>query len=876
MGLLFDLMVDVSKWVKKDWKGKWIWLPGAKARHIRIGDQRPIPRGIQPDEMNKFALFRKICQINLSFSKAMLNISVDSRYRLYINGMFIGRGIHRCESYYWYYDTYDVSEFLVQGENIIAIEGRFYGRELAFYNPPELAGGSESNSGKGGLIFEVLLYNEQGELIESFGSDEETKAIQDPAQDSNAPNKGGLGYCEIVDYSKRDPNWKKLSFSVMNWGKAKIYDYPILTLIKDPNQKLLEKEEFPSYIVSVAVVEDCNADFDEEEKSTIDFVIQNNLDGKKEAAPPSLISNIDGLKGMGVCEIQSPGEGKAVSILLQYDVMMVGYPRLILEGPKGTIVDVINAEKVNGDSIDLDPMKDKRGARIILSGGLNSFEQWEYEGFLYQQIKIRNLSSPLKIHKISSLRISMLPEKMSRFECSDPDLTDLWASSAFTLLCCATDGYMDCPQREQRSYLGDAYVEALVSQVCFGTHKLTKKIIYDAAFGQRKDGITFSYHPGDYLSSCHIIPDYCLYWIQLAEMYYQWSGESEVLTDLYPHFLEAIDWFMTYFDKNVGLLGNLPYWVFIDWAYNREKGKYNAIVNAQFMDCLRIVGKIAKMLGDSFHERKYYELADSIKNRLNELCWVSESGCYRDSTDGAKPTGFISQHTNAYLSVKGVASKEQQQSILQVVFLDADPKLEDMQINKDRPKRIDNPLENFDEMFILYAQPFFMHYVHAFLDMNDQHEIILRYFKKGWVPMLREGKTKTLWETWSNKQSECHAWSATPAYDLSTYWIGVRSTAPQFKEVQIKPCIDGMEWAKGSYPTPQGVISVKWQSEPSENAKKFEFEIHIPEKVQSSKFIIPKMQGVRPNLVFLNHKEYIPIANTIELTKGKNLIRLHY
>jgi alpha-L-rhamnosidase len=874
--LFFHSMVDVSKWAKKNWVGKWIWLPGARARQFRLEQQRSIPIGIQPDEMNKFALFRKICKIDSPFSKAFINISVDSRYRLYINGIFIGRGIHRCEAYYWYYDTYDITEYLAQGENIIAIEGRFYGRELAFYNPPELSGSSESNSGKGGLIFEILLQNQKGEIIATFGSDEQTMVISDPSQNSNAPNKGGLGYTEIVDLSKRSPDWKKLNFDDSKWLPAKVYDYPILTLIKDRNQRLFEKEEYPSKILSVGVVNDCNVDFDEEEKRIIDFVIQNNLDGKLFPAPDSLIINAEGLKGTGVCQINPPGEGNAVSILLQYNSMMVGYPRLLLEGPKGTIVDIINAEKANGQSLSLEPMTDKRGARLILSGGIDSFEQWEYEGFLYQQIKIRNLTGPLKIHKISSLRISMLPEKLGKFECSDPDLTDLWASCAFTLMCCATDGYMDCPQREQRSYLGDAYVEALVSQVCFGTHKLTKKILYDAAFGQRKDGITFSYHPGDYEGSCHIIPDYCLYWIQLAEMYYQWSGETDVLIDLYPHFLRAIDWFMPYFDQKVGLLGNLPYWVFIDWAYDRDKGIYNAIVNAQFMDCLLIISRIAKLLGDHYHESKYIEMASLIKTKLNALCWIPELGCYQDSTDGVKPTGLISQHTNAYLSLKGVASKEQQEKILQTVFLEADPKLEDIQINKDRPKRVEKFPEDTNAQFILYAQPFFMHYIHAFLDIFEQHEIILRYFKKGWVPMIREGKTKTLWETWSNKQSECHAWSATPAYDLTTYWLGVRSASPQFREILIKPSLTGLKWAKGMVPTPMGDIHVKWQSSESNENHVIEFEITIPEEVQSTKFIIPKLDGKRFKSITLNRNEYIPIAHTVQLSKRKNILKIIY
>ena len=66
---------------------------------------------------------------------------------------------------------------------------------------------------------------------------------------------------------------------------------------------------------------------------------------------------------------------------------------------------------------------------------------------------------------------------------------------------------------------------------------VTKKLIYDCAFGQRKDGITYSFHPGDYEIQTHIIPDYCLYWIQLTADYYRYYGDEQALADLYPHFL---------------------------------------------------------------------------------------------------------------------------------------------------------------------------------------------------------------------------------------------------------------------------------------------------------------------------------------------------
>ena len=55
-----------------------------------------------------------------------------------------------------------------------------------------------------------------------------------------------------------------------------------------------------------------------------------------------------------------------------------------------------------------------------------------------------------------------------------------------------------------------------------------------------------------------------------------------------------------------------------------------------------------------------------------------------------------------------------------------------------------------------------------------------------------------------------------------------------------------------------------------------EFEVTIPEKIQSAKFSIPRYEGQIPKEIYYSRKEYIPIANIIELTNGKNIIKLKY
>ncbi|MBD3351093.1 MAG: hypothetical protein GF364_06370, partial [Candidatus Lokiarchaeota archaeon] len=205
-------MVDVSEYARVKWHGNWIWGKYVSPRRIRsiAGYEKTI--GIKPEEKNIFMLIRKKFKVEKELETATINISADSRYKLFVNGEYIGRGINRCEEYYWYYNTYDVSELLKSGENVIAVNARFYGRALAYYTPPKLPGKSKSNSGKGGVIFDLYLSFKDG--TETWlGSDKDCKITRNKGERSDMPLKNGcLGFLEEYDTTKVPKDWNEINF----------------------------------------------------------------------------------------------------------------------------------------------------------------------------------------------------------------------------------------------------------------------------------------------------------------------------------------------------------------------------------------------------------------------------------------------------------------------------------------------------------------------------------------------------------------------------------------------------------------------------------------------------------------------------------------
>lgn len=78
--------------------------------------------------------------------------------------------------------------------------------------------------------------------------------------------------------------------------------------------------------------------------------------------------------------------------------------------------------------------------------------------------------------------------------------------------------------------------------------------------------------------------------------------------------------------------------------------------------------------------------------------------------------------------------------------------------------------------------------------------------------------TGSFWETLSatgepglgDSTSLCHAWATAPTGELSRNVLGVQASSPGFVQWAVAPQTLGLDWAKGSHPTPHGDLVVSW------------------------------------------------------------------
>jgi hypothetical protein len=74
-----------------------------------------------------------------------------------------------------------------------------------------------------------------------------------------------------------------------------------------------------------------------------------------------------------------------------------------------------------------------------------------------------------------------------------------------------------------------------------------------------------------------------------------------------------------------------------------------------------------------------------------------------------------------------------------------------------------------------------------------------------WEDMLKKGLT-TFAENPDPARSDCHAWSASPDYDMLATIAGIRPARHGFGSVIIEPALGKLQFIRGKFPHPSGLI----------------------------------------------------------------------
>ncbi len=747
------------------------------------------------DGANRWFLFRH--RFAKPESETTTRVTCDGRYRLWINGKAIGRGPVRSSAMSLKYDSYDIASALVDGPNIAAVLVHAIGVDTAWYET--VKGMWQPTFGNGGLWLDGAITSHGHWLCcESEAWSRSTERMN-----------SGLGFIESFDARRLPPDWTDAAFDDSGWhiarslrvdgggpdqffGGIDVVPHPILTANPLPPQF---EEEHPLVVPLFAGIVAARPDLPLHRQAYEEPVVRT-------IPLPTLPCRLS----------TAPDEG--VILLFKFDILLSGYPFVVFDAQGGEEIDIAVAESLPGEYVDgiAEPPRivpspmlghDAHLARTIARPGPQRFERFEWSAVRWMQVTIRHAPKGLVLKEVGVVMTHYPVDHGGDFCSSDPHLDRLWRLGRETLTLCMHDGWEDCPSREQRQWLGDVTVEHAAAQAAFGpsANALTAKYLCDVADSQRPDGLTQMFAPGDHRTDGLLIPDWTLQWILTAGDYYRYTGDLDTIEAIYPAIQRALAWFEALRTSN-GLIADLPYWHFIDWAAVGRRGEA-ATLNAQLAGTLATATMLAEALGYARAATRYRDARQAIVRALNTRHWDARRGIYVDCVDPDTGTQDlrVSQHANAAMILWGDAPAERWPSMIERI---TDPaRLTFTAAPPIAPHG--DPLDL--EHGVVLANTFYSHFVYAALAKAGHVDRMLAMMRNRYGPMLDAGAV-TLWESFAPTASLCHGFSASPTYQLITHVLGISPALPGFARLQFAPDLGGLKRAEGRIATVAGPVTV--------------------------------------------------------------------
>ena len=339
----------------------------------------------------------------------------------------------------------------------------------------------------------------------------------------------------------------------------------------------------------------------------------------------------------------------------------------------------------------------------------------------------------------------------------------------------------------QSEELSRTRIQALISMYVSGDDRLMRKAIRDYGNSRISDGLTQSRYP---CRDMQIIPTFSLFWVSMVHDYWMYRADDPFVQSFLDGIDDVIRWHDARMNVETMMNGPLEWWNFVDWSWpcsdtersggvpDGTRNGGSSILSLQYAYTLRQAAELFEHFGRSDRAAFCWERADFIRLKTRALCWDNTRQLLADTPEKKA----FSQHANIWAVLTDAVPQEAQAALLHRIMVDTS---------------------------IRQATYYFKFYLFEALKKTGQGDEFLPQLAP-WHSMIGNGLS-TFAESPEPVRSDCHAWSASPVYQLLSTVCGINPGAPGFETVRIAPFLGALEFAEGKMPHPKGDISVRFQ-----------------------------------------------------------------
>lgn len=692
-------------------------------------------------------MFRKEIQVKEKLKSATLLITAAGYYKATINGKRVG--INYLDPAWTdtrkriYYAEYDVSDLLSKGDNCIGV---ILGN--GFYNPLPLKMWGRLNLrevldvGRPAFIAKIVLLYENGEKVE-IGTDENWKFSPGPILKNNVY----LG--EVYNANNETEGWDLPGFDDSNWSEA--------VFSTGPKGKL-QKSFFPPIQIT-------------------DYVKPTNI---YSAGKGTFIVDM-GVNFTGTYRIKlsgNPGD----SVVFRFGERV--YPDESLN-PLTTVCGQIKKKGMGGiGAPDIAWQTDT----YILKDENPVWFQPEFTFHTFRYMEVSGISAQPSLSDISGLALSTAVQANNSFYSSSDLLNSIQEATQRTFRSNLLSVQSDCAAREKFGYGGDLNATSESFIYNFDMKSFYRKTVYDWA-DAINDSIFVDTAPFVGIQYCGLSWESAFLTTQYYLLLYY--NDQELIKEMYAFNKKWMEKAQRIHPRGV-----------VDSGLGDHESLSPVPVEltgtSHYLMCAEIMQHFASIMNDSSSERKYEQLAVTLRKQLKEQFWN-----------------------------KPVTEKINKQTLFAtLLYHKVIPEEETKMVVDSLVKAIkEAPSGHFTTG--IFGTKYILEALSEYVSPEKVFEIVNSRAFPGWGFMISRGAT-TIWETWKESDdvySNCH-----PMFGTITEWFyrwlgGIRPIPqhPGFEEFIISPCTpDGLNEVRVNYRSPYGTIVSNWVKDKDKTTYEFE------------------------------------------------------
>jgi alpha-L-rhamnosidase len=490
------------------------------------------------------------------------------------------------------------------------------------------------------------------------------------------------------------------------------------------------------------------------------------------------LQNVVGLvgKNAGVVEVVPAKAGGAASITLDFGREVSGRLHLVSASDH-----VVSVDTTYGESAEEAMGHAYLGVRRVTLGPRGE-AFGPKSAFRYVRITFP-ADAPSRWRTIDVQGIMYPVEYKGSFESSDPLLNRIWETGAYTAHLCMQEGIWDGVKRDRGRWMGDLDVTGRAISSIFGERSLMESTMA-AVIGDS---------PVE--RDVNTIAGYSALWITGQADFYRHSGDLDYLRSVHSRMLELLHVMDGELDSN-GLFTNPEkHKVFVDWSdgFSSDTADARAATHLEFYLAYQEASFLFGEIGDAVNAAAYRAKAERLR-----------LAAQKNLLDPTTKTFGARWQTNAMAVVSGAATDDEQRAIWAQVLAHV------------------RTATGNDTVIT----PYYGFYVLSAMARLDRRREALDWMRQYWGGMLAEEAT-SFWEAydprWPKRDfhayleadgkkgyyvSLAHGWASGPTAWLMQEILGIEPTSAGFREVTIRPDLAGLQWARGTEPTPRGLLRV--------------------------------------------------------------------